>query len=241
MRAFAITGIDTVSSISRIILIDAMRATPPSLRISLGTRSNAITAHAPAASAIFACSTLVTSMMTPPLSISASPVFSLKSSVKYMFLFSFPLHQRRRRLFAPRPIDPRTLTPEQLSQHLETPCDLRRLQARETQPQRTRVRQRNRKIFSWEKTHSLPSRARRQIDSVHPLRQIHPDIHPAFRTRELAAARKLRQTSFETSLQSLAAGRQHFPQMRLQSARLGEPQQHRLRKLIRMQIARLLG
>src|SRR5207249_5358680 len=32
---------------------------------------------APASSAIFACSALVTSMMTPPFSISASPTFSL--------------------------------------------------------------------------------------------------------------------------------------------------------------------
>ena len=54
-----------------------MRATPPSARMSAGTRSSAITATAPASSAIFACSALVTSMITPPLSISASPTFSL--------------------------------------------------------------------------------------------------------------------------------------------------------------------
>src|SRR6267143_1292732 len=79
MRTLAITGIVTVAMISRITLIDAMRATPPSLRISEGTRSSAITAHAPAFSAIFACSALVTSIITPPLSISARPTFTRHS------------------------------------------------------------------------------------------------------------------------------------------------------------------
>src|SRR5262249_22170003 len=48
-------------------------------RISDGTRSSAITAHAPAFSAILACSALVTSMITPPLSISARPTFTRHS------------------------------------------------------------------------------------------------------------------------------------------------------------------
>src|SRR6187200_1151896 len=55
-----------------------MRATPPSRRISAGTRSSAITAHAPESSAIRACSGVTTSMITPPLSISARPVLTLK-------------------------------------------------------------------------------------------------------------------------------------------------------------------
>ena len=45
-------------------------------RMSAGTRSSAITAAAPASSAIFACSALTTSMMTPPFSISARPAFT---------------------------------------------------------------------------------------------------------------------------------------------------------------------
>ena len=65
--------------ISRMTLIDAMRATPPSLRISDGTRSKAITAQAPAFSAILACSAFVTSMITPPFSISARPTFTRHS------------------------------------------------------------------------------------------------------------------------------------------------------------------
>ena len=44
--------------------------------ISAGIRSNAITAHAPAASAVFACSAFVTSMMTPPFNICASSRFN---------------------------------------------------------------------------------------------------------------------------------------------------------------------
>src|ERR1700688_4384007 len=79
MRTLAITGMFTVFMISRMILMDAMRATPPSLRMSEGTRSSAITAQAPACSAICACSALVTSIITPPLSISASPTFTRHS------------------------------------------------------------------------------------------------------------------------------------------------------------------
>ena len=53
-----------------------MRATPPWARMSAGTRSSAMTATAPASSAIFAWSAVTTSMMTPPLSISAIPRFT---------------------------------------------------------------------------------------------------------------------------------------------------------------------
>src|SRR5919198_1054784 len=70
------TGIDTASWISRILSGSAMRATPPSRRMSAGTRSSAMTAQAPASSAMRACSAVVTSMITPPLSISASPLFT---------------------------------------------------------------------------------------------------------------------------------------------------------------------
>ena len=44
--------------------------------MSAGTRSSAITATAPASSAILACSGVTTSMITPPLSISAMPRFT---------------------------------------------------------------------------------------------------------------------------------------------------------------------
>src|SRR5436190_19363000 len=44
--------------------------------MSEGTRSRAITATAPASSATFASSGVTTSMITPPFSISARPVFS---------------------------------------------------------------------------------------------------------------------------------------------------------------------
>ena len=52
-----------------------MRETPPSARMMAGTRSSAMTATAPAFSATSACATLITSMMTPPFSISAKPTF----------------------------------------------------------------------------------------------------------------------------------------------------------------------
>ena len=81
MRAFAITGIETASLMPSIIVGSLMRATPPSRRMSAGTRSSAITAAAPASSAMRACSGVTTSMMTPPLSISARPDLTLKVPV----------------------------------------------------------------------------------------------------------------------------------------------------------------
>jgi hypothetical protein len=73
MRAFAITGIVTAALIASTIAGSLMRATPPSRRMSAGTRSSAITATAPASSAMTACPGVTTSMMTPPRSISARP------------------------------------------------------------------------------------------------------------------------------------------------------------------------
>lgn len=52
MRALAMTGIVTDSMISLIILVSLIRATPPWARMSAGTRSRAMTAEAPASSAI---------------------------------------------------------------------------------------------------------------------------------------------------------------------------------------------
>src|SRR5919106_2713585 len=76
MRHFAITGIVTASWISRILSGSDIRATPPWTRMSAGTRSSAITATAPASSAIRAWSASTTSMITPPFNISASPVLT---------------------------------------------------------------------------------------------------------------------------------------------------------------------
>src|SRR6266852_5974633 len=84
MRTLAITGMLTVFIISQMIFGEAMRATPPSLRMSDGTRSRAMTAHAPAFSAMPACSAFVTSMITPPLSISARPTFTRHWSFEYL-------------------------------------------------------------------------------------------------------------------------------------------------------------
>src|SRR4051794_20156162 len=67
------TGIDTAETMPSIMSGSLMRATPPWARMSAGTRSSAMTATAPASSAILACSGVTTSMITPPLSISAMP------------------------------------------------------------------------------------------------------------------------------------------------------------------------
>src|SRR5919199_5745045 len=71
------TGIETAAMISSIMSGSLILATPPCARMSAGTRSSAITATAPASSAIFACSASTTSMITPPLSISARPLLTL--------------------------------------------------------------------------------------------------------------------------------------------------------------------
>src|SRR3989338_11207986 len=71
MRILAMTGMLTTAWISLISLGSLIRATPPWARISEGTRSNAITAQAPALSAILACLAVPTSMITPPLSMRA--------------------------------------------------------------------------------------------------------------------------------------------------------------------------
>src|SRR5436189_2852490 len=90
MRALAMTGMVTAFWISWIFFTGDMRATPPSLRMSEGTRSSAITDAAPASSAILACSALVTSMMTPPFSISAKPDFTRKVPVSRSTVASCP-------------------------------------------------------------------------------------------------------------------------------------------------------
>ena len=59
--------------IRKIMSGSLIRDTPTWARMSAGTRSRAITATAPASSAILAWSGVTTSMITPPLSISAIP------------------------------------------------------------------------------------------------------------------------------------------------------------------------
>src|SRR5690349_6163522 len=83
MRALAITGMETASMIPSIRSGSLILATPPCARMSAGTRSSAITATAPASSAILACSGVTTSMITPPLSISAMPRFTRAVPVSF--------------------------------------------------------------------------------------------------------------------------------------------------------------
>src|ERR1700729_938392 len=93
MRTLAMTGIVTASMIPRINSTPLIRATPPAARMSAGIRSSAITATAPASWAIAACSGVTTSMMTPPLSICASPRLTVAVPLLSMSLFyqAFPM------------------------------------------------------------------------------------------------------------------------------------------------------
>jgi hypothetical protein len=87
--------------ISLISFGSLMRATPPWTLISAGTRSSAMTAAAPASSAMRACvvtvsgrkgrvgeestcSAFTTSMITPPCNIRANPAFTAKSLERSM-------------------------------------------------------------------------------------------------------------------------------------------------------------
>src|SRR4051794_8692455 len=71
----------TASLISSIFVGSAILATPPAARMSAGTRSSAITAAAPVDSATRAWSAVTTSMITPPLSISARPALTRNVAV----------------------------------------------------------------------------------------------------------------------------------------------------------------
>ena len=82
MRAFAMTGTVTACWIPSIRAGSLMRATPPWARMSAGTRSSAMTATAPASSAILACSAVTTSMITPPRSMSARPRLTVNVPVR---------------------------------------------------------------------------------------------------------------------------------------------------------------
>src|SRR5690606_3223194 len=86
MRTFAMTGMVTAFMMLSIIAGSLMRATPPCTRMSAGTRSSAITAQAPASSAIFACSGVTTPIITPPLSIWARPTFPAQVPVWGIFV-----------------------------------------------------------------------------------------------------------------------------------------------------------
>ncbi len=77
--ALAIKGMVTALMICSIMAGSAILATPPIFLISAGTAWSAMTATAPACSAITACSDVVTSMITPPFCILAKP--RLSSSV----------------------------------------------------------------------------------------------------------------------------------------------------------------
>jgi hypothetical protein len=79
-----------------------MRATPPSRRMSAGTRSSAMTPTAPASSAMRASSGVVTSMMTPPRRFWARPHCCFTCGFCWMGFAERAVSARRaRRVFFP--------------------------------------------------------------------------------------------------------------------------------------------
>src|SRR2546428_1114603 len=184
MRALAITGMLTVFMISRIFEIGAMRATPPSLRISEGTRSSAITAVAPACSAINACSALVTSIMTPPFSISAKPTFnrnvssilSPRDTPRSDMRLS---NHRRRGLRAPGRPGSFHHRCENFSQNRNTCPDLLRREPGEAQTQAAGIGPRYGEVPARQISYVFALRAHQQLSRVERLGQPYPQIHSA--------------------------------------------------------------
>src|ERR1022692_765757 len=251
MRALAITGMLTACMISRILLMGAMRATPPSRRISAGTRSSAMTAAAPAFSAMRAWSALVTSMITPPLSISAKPTLTRNVSSRNIYT---PLSRGR----PERPpqaeglphlnhcgsrfhcgIRPRSfqLAFENPSQRGHTFADLVRREAGEAQTQRAGIEARDREILAGQVRDVFAMRTGQQFAGIQRLGQAHPQIHAAARTGETRSGGQ----GAGAGGQTRGAGLQHVGAMGGHPSGFGEAQQHGLGKLIGMQVGELLG
>src|SRR4051812_13057492 len=123
------TGIETAWMMPSIMSGSLMRETPPSALISAGTRSRAMTATAPASSAILACSAVTTSMITPPLSISAMP--RLTRAVPISWSLTTSIVRRRRRgdirdfhaAVGRRVVDLEVRRPGRVSRQVEQPDD----------------------------------------------------------------------------------------------------------------------
>ncbi len=96
------TGMVTASMMAPMRAGSLMRATPPVARMSAGTRSRAMTATAPASSAMRAWSGVTTSMMTPPFSIWARPFLVAQVDVSTLML-SCVLGLTARRLWSLAP------------------------------------------------------------------------------------------------------------------------------------------
>src|SRR5262245_9675805 len=240
------TGMVTDFWISLILLTGDIRATPPSRRISEGTRSSAMTAAAPASSAIFACSWLVTSMMTPPLSISASPM-CLRSAMRSPFSSDMcglllALYHWNRRALHPIPVaEPAARGFYRLGQPPDTLIDPAGRHRRERQPQglpATAVHEERR--TGGERDAAL-DRLRQERTCVHSGRQrdqqreaavrlgpgdLGRHAPPQRRQQERATARVLRGDAGRVAVEELA---------------LAEPVHRRLDEGTRVQVGQLLG
>ena len=202
MRTFAITGIETVRWMPSITAIEHMRATPPSLRMSDGTRSSAITAQAPASSAIFACSGVVTSMMTPPFSISARPTLSSKASAPVR-AGAVPVAVLRIVLLAHRELlqgmdawnldvdahrarrapAARAVLAHRAPERRDTAADRRLVRGGDREAQAARRAAVVVELRARREEHAGARRLGQEVARVDAARQLDPDLVPAFRLR----------------------------------------------------------
>src|SRR5919197_42872 len=267
MRALAMTGMVTAFWISWIFFTGDMRATPPSRRMSDGTRSSAMTDAAPASSAIFACSALVTSMMTPPLSISARPM-CLRSAILSPFVSAMRTpficavgapapgsgarrsaieyasarsYQRRRHALDGM----RARTLARRADHLAEPpyplVDLAGRHRREGQPQRALAAAVHPEGRAGSVGHAALERARQQRARVEARRQRHQQREAAL---GLGPRDLVRHAPLERARERVAA-----PAVLARDARdvtieqppLAEPVHRRLQQRARVQVGQLLG
>src|SRR5262245_39770839 len=253
MRALAITGMLTVCWISRILLTAAMRATPPSRRMSEGTRSSAMTDAAPACSAIRACSALVTSMMTPPFSISARPM-CLGSAILRPFTsligslsFSFMRAKARSHYQCLEPLGRRAGTPapppvgDRLGESLDTVLDPPLRHRGERQPRRPVAAAVHEEARSGREADAAAQRSLQERGRITAGRQREQQRETPARFRPAHALRHVALERLEQRRPPpvvLPRDPSHVP---VQEAPLAEAVHRRLDERARTQIGELLG
>src|SRR3989442_12017950 len=245
MRALAMTGMVTAFWISWIFFTGDMRATPPSLRMSEGTRSSAITDAAPASSAILACSALVTSMMTPPLSISASPM-CLRSAILSPLASAMkaPLDAALHRGRA-HALDRMRGTPSRRAHHLAEPphalVDLAARHGRKRQPQRPLAAVVHPERRARSVGHAALERPRQQRPRVEPGRPRHQQREAALGLgpRDVLGHSPLERGHERVATPAILGG--DAGHVAIEQPSLAEAVDRRLDERARVQVRELLG
>src|SRR5437867_8836355 len=251
IRALAMTGIETVFWISLIFFTEAIRATPPSLRMSAGTRSSAITDAAPASSAIFACSAVVTSMITPPLSISARPMCFLSAilsssnsamSTPPSFIHRLVLHHWDGCGFEPAPASgpaPRRL--DRLAEPPDPLVDPPGRHGRKRQPQRARAGAVHEERRARRERDAVLDGRRQELGGVEPGRQREEERESPLWLRPRHLGRHAAPEGREQERAPPRVFARHPRRVAVEEPPLAEPVDRRLDERARVEVGELLG